>query len=188
MSCESRQTVAHWVWCFRLNRLRAMWVLPLDWKKTHIPIVKWSGLSTDSARFCCLPMGQPANPVAERSSRRGSWQKGGREVPHSRAHLLLNTLQRWIRRTPPQQGFSQCKHGLVPSCVFTTRALEWALFQILPLLRGIQLLKPLKQCKSWPTFISRSAYQGDWIVWVGRMWQSKQKGLTNTRREKGGVD
>lgn len=81
--------------------------------------------------FCFLSV-----PVREVASSR----RGGR-CPKAERTFFLNTLQRWISRTPPQQGSSQCKHNLAPSCVFTTQALEWALFRLLPLRRGILLLK-----------------------------------------------
>lgn len=82
-------------------------------------------------------------------------------MPKAERTFFLNTLQRWISRTPHSKAL-HCKHSLVPSCVFTTLALEWALFRILPLPRGTLLLKrPLKQCEPWPTFTARSTHRGD---------------------------
>lgn len=122
-SCESswNQTAAFWSRCFRLNRLGPMWVLPGTHRHTF-----------------CAAWGNLLILLSECSSRRGSWQQEeGRE--EGRRTFFLNTLQRWISRTPPQQGSSQCKHSLAPSCVFTTQALEWALFRILPLWRAALL-------------------------------------------------
>lgn len=160
------------------------------------------GAAWDKTHSLC-GMRQPANSVSRAfQSREVAGSRRG--ATKAERTFFLNTLQRWISRNTPSSPHSRALHSvntasLLPVCSqhrpwsgLCSGSLHyeeayWGFFWGGGLLLVLKK-SPLKQRKPWPTFTARSPHRGDWTLWVGRMWQSKQKGLSNARRERGGVD